>query len=74
MLYALTFSTYALNLIVVPYQTRVLGPDKYGLIGIAAAIVVYVQLVIDFGFLLSATEDVSIDSVLWLCNAFLFCR
>ncbi len=60
MLYALTFSTYALNLIVVPYQTRVLGPDKYGLIGIAAAIVVYVQLVIDFGFLLSATEDVSV--------------
>lgn len=59
MLYLLTFSTYILNLIIVPYQTRVLGPDKFGLIGLATAIIVYVQLFIDFGFLLSATEEVA---------------
>ena len=59
MLYVLTFSTYFLNLIIVPYETRVLGPDKFGLIGLAAAIITYVQLFIDFGFLLSATEEVA---------------
>lgn len=59
MLYILTFSTYILNLVIVPYQTRVLGPEKYGLIGLAVAIVTYVQLFIDFGFLLSATEEVA---------------
>lgn len=59
MLYLLTFSTYILNLIIVPYETRVLGPEKYGLIGLTTAIITYVQLFIDFGFLLSATEEVA---------------
>lgn len=59
MLYVLTFSTYILNLVIVPYQTRILGPEKYGLIGLAVAIVAYVQLFVDFGFLLSATEEVA---------------
>lgn len=59
MLYLLTFSTYILNLIIIPYETRILGPDKFGLIGLAAAIITYVQLFIDFGFLLSATEEVA---------------
>lgn len=59
LLYLLTFSTYILNFIIVPYQTRILEPEKYGLIGVATAIMVYFQLIIDFGFLLSATAEVS---------------
>lgn len=59
MLYILTFSNYLLSLIIVPYETRVLGPEKFGLIGLATAIITYVQLFIDFGFLLSATEEVA---------------
>ena len=59
MLYILQFSNYFLSLIVVPYETRVLSPTNYGKLGVAAAIMVYFQLVIDFGFLLSATEEVS---------------
>lgn len=59
MLYIMQFSTYLLSFIVVPYETRVLGATYYGKLGVAAAIMVYFQLVIDFGFLLSATEDVS---------------
>ena len=59
MLYILTFSTYVMSFIVVPYETRVLQPEKYGLLGVAASIMVYFQLVIDFGFILSATEEVS---------------
>ena len=59
MLYLLTFSNYLLSLIVVPYETYVLKPEGYGVVGVAMAIMVYFQLVIDFGFLLSATEEVS---------------
>ena len=59
MLYILTFSTYIMSFIVVPYETRVLQTEKYGLLGVATAIMVYFQLIIDFGFILSATEEVS---------------
>ena len=59
MLYILTFSTYLMSFIVVPYETRILGTAGYGLLGVATAMMVYFQLVIDFGFILSATEEVS---------------
>lgn len=59
MLYIMQFSTYFLSFIVVPYETRVLGETYYGKLGVATAIMVYFQLVIDFGFILSATEGVA---------------
>jgi len=59
MLYILTFSSYFFNLVTVPYQTRVLGPEIYGKIGFALAFVSYFKILFDFGFLLSATETVS---------------
>lgn len=58
-LYVLTFSTQILNLITIPYQTRVLGPEIYGTVGFAISIMSYVQLILDFGFILSATESVA---------------
>lgn len=60
MLYLLTFSNYFLGLIVAPYETRVLGTEGYGLLGVATALMVYFQLVIDFGFLLSGTQEVAL--------------
>ncbi len=59
MLAILQLSTYVLALVAVPYETRVLGPEVYGVLGAATAVMVYFQLVIDFGFLLSATEEVA---------------
>ena len=59
MLYILQFSTYFLGLMVTPYETRVLGDEIFGYLGASTAIMVYFQLIIDFGFLLSATEEVS---------------
>lgn len=59
MLYLLTFSEYLLSFIIVPVETRILGDDGYGVLGTAAAIAVYFQIIIDFGFMVSATEDVS---------------
>lgn len=59
MLYILQFSSYLFSFITVPYQTRVLGPEIYGVLGMAAAVMLYFQLFMDFGFLMSATEDIS---------------
>lgn len=59
MLYVLQGSAMLLSLIAVPYETRILGVETYGLVGVSTAIMVYFQLVVDFGFLLSATEEVS---------------
>ncbi len=60
MLYILQFSTYLLALLVAPYQTRVLGAEVFGgYLEASASIIIYFQLIIDFGFLLSATEEVS---------------
>ncbi len=59
MLYILQFSGTLLSLAVIPYETRILGPTVYGSLGVATAVMVYFQLFIDFGFMLSATEEVS---------------
>ena len=59
MLFALTLSNYLFNFITIPYQTRVLGPAIYGNLGFALSIMTYFQMFMDFGFLLSATEDIA---------------
>lgn len=60
MLYILTFSNQILSLVAVPYETRILGPEVFGILGVATSIMVYFQLVIDFGFLLSGTQEVAL--------------
>ncbi len=59
MLYCLQFSNYLFNFITVPYQTRILGPGFFGKLGMATALTTYFQLLLDYGFILSATEDVA---------------
>lgn len=58
-LFVLTFSNYLFNFITFPYQTRILGPEIFGNIGFATSVMTYFQLIMEFGFMLSATEDVS---------------
>lgn len=58
-LYILTFSNYLFALITLPYETRVLGPEYFGVLGFAAAFYTYFFVVLDFGFILSGTKRVS---------------
>jgi PST family polysaccharide transporter len=58
-LYLLTFSTFFSGFIYIPYLTRVLGPTIFGKIIIAQAYMLYVYLILDFGFTLSATENIA---------------
>lgn len=59
MLYILMASSYIFSFITIPYQTRILGPDIFGLLGFAAATMIFVQVLVDFGFMLHATNLVS---------------
>lgn len=59
MLYLLTFSNYFFSILTVPYQTRVLGPEIYGMLGFVLAMMIYFQLILDFGFTLSGTASIS---------------
>ena len=57
----LQIGQYLVPLIVLPYLTRVLGVDGFGQIGFAAAFTMYFVLVVEWGFNLSATRDVSVQ-------------
>ena len=52
--------SYVLPLIVLPYIFRVIGPEKFGLIAFAQALVQYFMIVTDYGFSLSATRKISL--------------
>jgi len=59
MLFLLTGSNYVFGLITVPYLTRVLGAELYGMIGFGSAFYTIALLFLDFGFLLSGTLEIA---------------
>lgn len=53
--------TYALPLLTLPYLVRVLGVEKYGLVMFAQSLIVFFNILVDYGFNLSATREVSVN-------------
>ncbi len=58
MMYILSIAKLVIPLISLPYLTRVLSVECYGSVAYARSIVSYMQILIDFGFILSATKDI----------------
>jgi len=54
-------ASYILPIITVPYVVRVIGPANYGLTSFANAFVAYFVLIVNFGFDLTASRDISIN-------------
>ena len=57
-LYIMSLSSQLISLFLIPFQTRVLGSEAYGIISLAVSLSSIVAIVLDFGFILSATERV----------------
>ncbi len=51
---------YILPVLVLPYLIRVIGPEKFGLIAFAQALIQYLMIFTDYGFSLSATRKISL--------------
>ncbi len=60
-LYMMTVSSYVFPLFTFPYVTRVLGAEKYGVVVFSNAVMQYFQMLFEFGFILSATGEISLS-------------
>ncbi len=58
MLMIFNISKMLFPFITLPYLTRILSIDVYGTVAYVKTIMSYMQIIIDFGFVLSATKDV----------------
>lgn len=58
MLYLLSIAKLLLPLLTLPYLTRVLSVECYGVASYVKAVMSYMQLTVDFGFVLSGTKDI----------------
>ncbi len=57
MMYILSIAKLVIPLVSLPYLTRVLSVDCYGSVSFVKSIITYLQIIVDFGFLLSGTKD-----------------
>jgi polysaccharide transporter, PST family len=59
-LYIVQFASYLPPLISLPYLTRVLGPDKFGLVTFGQSFILYFVTITEYGFALTATRLIAI--------------
>lgn len=58
-LYGVQAARYILPLITIPYLARILGPSGFGLVVFSQSFAVWLTLILDYGFNLSATRDIA---------------
>lgn len=77
-MYLLQLFNTVIPLITLPYVTRILGTSKYGVFSASFNLVGYLQVVVEYGFAMSATREVALehdkDKVDKLFSTILYCR
>lgn len=58
---ALQIFSYVIPLISLPYLSRILGPEMFGLVFFAQAFIMYFIMITDYGFGLSATREIAVN-------------
>ena len=58
MLMIFNISKILFPFVTLPYLTRVLSTETYGVVTYVKTVMTYMQILVDFGFLLSATKDI----------------
>lgn len=58
MLYLMAFAKIIFPLITLPYLTRVLSVECYGVVAYIKSIIAYAQMIIEFGFMLSSVKEI----------------
>ncbi|QWK22939.1 oligosaccharide flippase family protein [Thermus antranikianii] len=58
-LYLAQGANYLFPLLTIPYLSRTLGLEGFGLLSVGQALAVYLQLLVDYGFPLSGTREVA---------------
>ncbi|CVH78745.1 Putative O-antigen transporter [Clostridiales bacterium CHKCI006] len=61
-MYLLQFFNTILPLVTLPYITRILGTTQYGTFSIALNIIGYLQVIIEYGFGMSATRKIALSN------------
>ena len=61
-LYLLQIFNTVVPLLTLPYITRILGKNQYGVFSIALNIVSYLQVLVEYGFAMSATRKVALNN------------
>ena len=59
-MYALQFFNVVIPVVTIPYVTRVLGAGKYGVFSIALNLINYFQVIVEYGFSMSATRKIAL--------------
>lgn len=58
MLYSMNIAKLIFPLLTLPYLTRVLSVESYASVAYTKSVMSYMQILVDFGFLLSGTKDI----------------
>lgn len=58
MLYIMSIAKLIFPLLTLPYLTRVLSKETYGFVSYVKSCMTYIQLIVDFGFILSSVKDI----------------
>jgi polysaccharide transporter, PST family len=57
--YGVQMASYVFPLVTVPYLSRVLGPEMWGLVAMAMAFGMYGHLIVEYGFIYSASRELA---------------